>query len=228
MYTWDFDGACKSFAEALRLDPSAPYAMHGDADCLMLQGRMDECVARIREVQLVSPFSVMHNLPLSSHLFMARRFDEAIIATKDVQARNRQLSLHWFLALVYWQQGRFDEALEEERLELEQRGDMVLLAALEEGFDAAGPTGAMRSKAEALVDRARESYVNPFFIGETFARAEMVDEALHWLDQAVGHGSFNMTYLAFWPPFDVLRDDPRYQDLVERVYGDRAPEIRRH
>jgi tetratricopeptide (TPR) repeat protein len=188
---------------------------------------MDECVARIREVQLVSPFSVMHNLPLSSHLFMARRFDEAIIATKDLQARNRQLSLHWFLALVYWQQGRFDEALEEERLELEQRGDMVLLAALEEGLDAAGPAGAMRSKAEALVDRARESYVNPFFIGETFARADMVDEALYWLDQAAGHGSYNMTYLAFWPPFDVLRDDPRYQDLVERVYGDRAPEIRR-
>ena len=228
MYTWDFDGACESFAEALRLDPSAPYAMHGDADCLMLQGRMDECVARIREVQLVSPFSVMHNLPLSSHLFMARRFDEAIIATKDLQARNRQLSLHWFLALVYWQQGRFDEALEEERLELEQRGDMVLLAALEEGLDAAGPAGAMRSKAEALVDRARESYVNPFFVGETFARADMVDEALYWLDQAAGHGSYNMTYLAFWPPFDVLRDDPRYQDLVERVYGDRAPEIRRH
>ena len=227
MYTWDFDGACKSFAEALRLDPSAPYAMHGDADCLMLDGRMDECVTRIREIQLVSPFSAMHNLPLSSHLFMARRFDEAITATKDVQARNRQLSLHWFLALVYWQQDRFDDALEEERLELEERGDTVLLAALEEGFDAAGPTGAMRSMAEALVDRAHESYVNPFTIGETFARAGMVDEALHWLDQAVGHGSYNMTYLAFWPPFDVLRDDPRYHDLVERVYGDRAPEIRR-
>ncbi|MGB5336559.1 MAG: winged helix-turn-helix domain-containing protein [Woeseiaceae bacterium] len=227
MYTGDFDGACESFEEALRLDPSAPYAMHGDADCLMLQGRMDECVARIREIQIVSPFSAMHNLPLSSHLFMARRFDEAITTTKDVQARNRQLSLHWFLALVYWQQGRFDKALEEERLELAQRGDVVLLAALEEGFDAAGPTGAMRSMAEALVDRASESYVNPFFIGETFARAEMVDEALHWLDQAADHGSYNMTYLAFWPPFDVLRDDPRYQDLVKRVYGSRAQEISR-
>jgi TolB-like protein/DNA-binding winged helix-turn-helix (wHTH) protein len=227
MYTGDFDGACESFAQALRLNPSAPYAMHGDADCLMLDGRMDENVARIREISRVSPFSAMHNLPLCSHLFMARRFDEAVSATKDVQVRNRQLSLHWFLAMVYWQQGRFDEALEEERLELEQRGDTVLLAALEEGFDAAGPTGAMSAMAEALVARAQESYVNPFTIGETFARAEMVDEALHWLDQAAGHGSYNMTYLAFWPPFDVLRGDPRYQDLVERVYADRAPEIRR-
>ena len=69
--------------------------------------------------------------------------------------------------------------------------------------------------------------MNPFFIGETFAQAGMVDEALHWLDQAAGHGSYNMTYLAFWPPFDVLRDDPRYDELVDRVYGDRAPEIRR-
>ena len=225
MYARDFDDACESFAKALRLDPSDPHAMHGDGDCLMLDGRMDESIARIREIPLVSPFHAMHNLPLCSHLFMARRFDEAITATEDVQARNRQLSLHWFLALVYWQQGRFDEALEEERLELEQRGDTVLLAALDEGHDAAGPAGAMRSMAEALVDRSEESYVNPFFIGEAFARAGMVDEALHWLDQAIEHGSYNMNYLAFWPPFDVLRDDPRYMDLVERVYGRRAQAI---
>ena len=55
----------------------------------------------------------------------------------------------------------------------------------------------------------------------------MVDEAFHWLDRAAEHGSYNMTYLAFWPPFDVLRDDPRYQDLAERVYGSRARQISR-
>jgi len=225
MWTGDFDGACKSFAEALQLDPSAPYAMHGDADCLMLNGHMNEGVARIREIVALSPFSVMHNLPLCSHLFMARRFDDAANATRDVQVRNRQLSLHWFLAKVYWQQGRFDEALEEERLELEIRGDTALLAALEEGYEAAGPPGAMRAMAEALAARAEESYVNPFDIGEAFARAGMVDPALHWLSQAAEHGSYNMTYFAFWPPFDVLRDDPRYPDLLERVYGNRARAI---
>ena len=224
-YTWVFDGACESFEEALRLNPSAPYAIHGVADCLLFDGRMDESVARLRDVLTVSPFSAAHNLPLPSHLYMARRFDEAIDASKAMQVRTPQLSVHFFLALVYWQQGRFDKALEEERLEFERRGDAVLLTALEEGFAEAGPTGAMRAKARVLAERAQESYVDPYDVGETFARAGMVDEALHWLAQAVEHGSYKMTYIAYWPHFDVVREDPRYQDLLERVYGERPPKI---
>jgi TolB-like protein/DNA-binding winged helix-turn-helix (wHTH) protein len=226
-WTGDFDGACESFAEALRLNPSAPYAIHGDADCLLFDGRIEESLTRLRELLTVSPFSAMHSMPLPSHLYVARRFDEAIAAATAMQARTPQFSMHWFLAKVYWQQGFFDKALEEERLELEGRGDWVLLAALEESLDAAGPTGAMRAMAEALVARASESYVDPYDIGETFARAGMIDEALFWLDQAVEHRSYEITYLAFWPHLDVLHDDPRYQDQLERVYGIRAEDIRR-
>jgi tetratricopeptide (TPR) repeat protein len=120
-------------------------------------------------------------------------------------------------------QGDFDKALEAERLEFEWRGDTVLLAALEEGRDAAGPTGAMRAIAEALVARSNESYVDPFEIGKTYARAGMVDEALRWLDRAVEYGSYEITHLAFRPDFDVLRDDPRFEDLLERVYGQGNP-----
>ena len=225
LWTGDFDGACESFAEALRRNPSAPNAIHGDADCLLFDGRVDESIARMRELLAISPFSAVHTLGLPSHLYMAHRFDEAIIASKDLQARVPQFSMHWFLARIYWEQGRFDKALEEERLEFERRGDTVLLAALEEGLEAGGPSGAMRAKAEALVTRASESYVDPFDIGETFARAGMVDEALHWMDKAAEHGSYEMTYVAYWPDFDVVREDPRYEDLLERVYGERAQEI---
>ena len=226
-WTGDFDSACESFAEALRLNPSAPYAIHGDSDCLMFEGRMDESIARTRELLMVSPFSAMHNLPLPNHLYVARRFDEAIAAATAMQARAPQFSMHWFFAKVYWQQGRFDEALDEERLELERRGDTVLLAALEEGFDAGGPNGAMRAMAEALVARTSESYVDPFDIGETFARAGLVDEALYWLDKAVEHGSYEINYVAFFPHLEILRDDPRFQGLLKRVYGERAQEITR-
>ena len=227
MWTGDFDGACESFEEALQLNPWAPYAIHGDADCLMLDGHLDESAERTRETLMVSPFGTIHNLPLLSHLYMARRFDEAIAAAKAMQARIPQSSLHRYLAPVYWQQGDFDKALEEARLELEYRGDAVLLAALEEGLDADGPTGAMRAMAEALVARANESYVDPYIVGEIFARAGMVDEALHWLNKAVDHGSYEIMYIAFRPDFDVLHDDPRYQDLLGRIYGESAQEIRR-
>jgi len=227
MYMGDFDGGCESIAEALRLNPSEPYAIHGDADCLLFDGRMGESVDRLRELMTISPFTAMHNMPLPSHLYMARRFDEAISAATAMQARTPQFSMHWLIAKFYWEQGRFEKALEEERLEFERRGDTILLVALEEGLEAGGPTDAMRVIAEAMVDRASEIYVDPFDIAEMFARAGMVDEGIHWLEKAADHGSYELTYVAYWPHLDVLRDDPRYQDLLVRVYGQRAREIRR-
>ena len=226
-YTWDFDGACKSFEEALRLNPSEPFAIHGDSDCLLFEGRFDESVARARELLTISPFSAMHSLPLPGHLYMARRFDEAIAAATAMQARVPQYSVHWLLARYFWQQGRFDEALEEERLELERRGDIALLAALEDGLDAGGPTGAMRAMAEVLVARTSATYLDPSDIAELYARAGLVDEALLWLGNAVENGSYEESFAAFWPHWDVLRDDPRYEDLLERVYGEKAQEITR-
>jgi hypothetical protein len=120
----------------------------------------------------------MHNMPLSSHLYMARRFDEAISAATAMQERIPEFSMHWLIARFYWEQGRFDKALQKERLELEWRGDTVLLAAHEEGLEAGGPTGAMQA-------------------------------------------------IAYWPHLDVLHDDPRYLDLLERIYGRRVQDIRR-
>jgi TolB-like protein/DNA-binding winged helix-turn-helix (wHTH) protein len=227
LWTGDFDGACESFDRALQLNPSAPAAIHGDADCLMFDGRMDESLDRLRELLLVSPFSAVHSLPLPHHLYVARRFEEAIDAAMAMQERIPQFPMHWDLALIYWQQGRFDKALEQERLQFEWVGNTALLAALNEGFDTGGPKGAMRAKAEALVARSRESYVDPFDIAVTFARAGIVDEALRWLERAIDNGSYEVTYIAYWPHLDVLRDDPRFQDLLERVYGEKAEEITR-
>jgi len=225
-YSWEFDDACESIEEALRLNPSEPYAIHGDSDCLLIEGRFDESVARARELLTISPFSAMHSLPLPGHLYMARRFDEAITAATAMQARVPQYSVHWMLARFFWQQGRFDEALEEQRLEFEQSGDTVLLAALKEGLDIGGPSGAMRAIAEALITRANETYVDPGDIAELYVRAGLVDEALLWVDKAVTNSSYEETWIAFWPHWDPLRDDPRFQDLLVRVYGQRASKIR--
>jgi DNA-binding winged helix-turn-helix (wHTH) protein/Tfp pilus assembly protein PilF len=227
LWTGDIEGACELFKEALRLNPSAPAAIHGEADCLMFDGRVDESLVRLRELVTISPFSVIDNIPLPTHLYMARRYDEAIIEAKAMQARLPQVSMHRFFSRVYWQQGLFHKAVEEERLELERRGDFVLLEALEEGFSTSGPTGAMLAMGEALVAQAEKSYVEPFNIAGAFARAGSFDKAMHWLERAVENGSYEMHYIAFWPHVDFMRDTERYQHLVTQVYGHKAQAIRR-
>lgn len=227
LWTGDFEAACELFKQALRLNPSAPAAIHGEADCLMFNGCMDESLARLRELVTISPFSAIDNIPLPTHLYMARRYDEAIVAATAMQERLPQFSMHRIFARVYWQQRLYDEALKEERLELGQRGDAVLLEALEDGLNASGPAGAMHAMATTLATRAGESYVEPFNIGGAFARAGMANEALYWLEKAVENGSYEMHYIAFWPHLDFLRNDERYQKLVDRVYGHKAQAIRK-
>lgn len=225
LWALEFEEACESFAEALRLNPSAPFALHGEADCLMLEGRWDENIERMRELLLINPYSTMPGRAMGYHLFLTQRYDEAIEAVAAMRARNDGLLMHYLLAWIYWDQGRFDEAVDEERLEYERRGDAVLLAALDEGLATGGPHGAMRALAEALVDRSQETYVDPFKIGEIFARAGMVDEALHWLEKAIDYGSYEVIYLALRPDFDALHDDPRFDAMLERVYGKKVPSI---
>jgi TolB-like protein/DNA-binding winged helix-turn-helix (wHTH) protein/Flp pilus assembly protein TadD len=217
LWTQDLPGACEAFRTALRLNPSAPYALHGIADCLMLTGRIDESVERTRELATLAPFTLMHNRPLSFHLFIARRYDEAIAVTLEMQERFPGFPMHVILGLIYWAQGDFDKALEEERRELELHGDTALLAALEAGLARGGPHGALRAMADALVARSAETYVDPHRIGETYARAGEVDEALYWLNRAVEQFSFEAVHLALRPDFDVLRDDPRFAELVARI-----------
>lgn len=227
LWTGEIDGACRLFRKALQLNPSATAAIHGEADCLMFRGHVEESLDRLRELAAMSPFSVIDNFPLAAHLYMARRYDEAIDAGKSIQARFPRFAMHRFFSRNYWQQGHFDKALDEERRECLRRGDTLLLEALEAGLNTSGPAGAMRAMGEALAARATETYVEPFIIAGAFARADRVDETLYWLEKAFENGSYEMHYMAFWPHLDFLRNDERYQDLADRVYGAYVQDIRK-
>jgi len=217
LWTYHYQSGCQSFQKALQLNPSEPYAVHGHADCLMLAGRMEESIAELRKLRMLGPFTMFNNIPLCFHLFLARRYDEAIAANQEMHERFPGFSMHMQLAWLYWTQGRLEESVDEERRELEWRKDPDALAALEAGYSAAGPVGAMKSLADFLAARSSETLVDAFRIGEAYARAGAVDEAFHWLNAAVDQGFFEVIWIRFWPEFDYLRDDPRYTQLIQRI-----------
>lgn len=217
LWTLHYQSGCDSLQKAFKLNPSEPYAVHGHADCLMLAGRMDESIAELRKLRMLGPFTMFNNIPLCFHLFLARRYDEAIAANQDMHERFPGFSMHMQLAWVYWTQGRFEESVDEERKELQWRKDAGALAALDAGYSAAGPAGAMKSLADFMAARSSETLVDAFRIGEAYARAGAVDEAFHWLNAAVDQDFFEVIWIRFWPEFDYLHDDPRYAQLVQRI-----------
>jgi tetratricopeptide (TPR) repeat protein len=217
LWNHDLPGACRGIREALRINPSEPFAIHGDADCLLYEGHMEESVERVRELALIAPFSFIHQVPLSYHLFLARRYDEALAFTLSIQERFPNFPLHKNLSLIYWQQGLYDKALQEERRKYELYGDTELLTLFDESEAATAPRELMRTIAEALAKRSAESYVDAIEIGEAFARAGAVDEAIYWLTRAVEQKSFAVVHLPFRPDFDELRGDPRYTGLLQKL-----------
>ena len=216
LFAWDWPGAGQSFEEALRLNPNDSMTLHGYADYLMLTGRPEDGLAQIRHARLIDPFSPISNIPVPFHLYMMRRYDEALAEIAQIQERIPGNAMHQLLALIYWQQGRMEEALEQERQVLLQRKDLDLLAALDRG-EARSPQAAMLAMAETLVSRSANTYVDPYTIAVTFARAGQPGETLDWLAAAVERGSLELMYIRFRPEFDSLRDDPRFAELVQRL-----------
>jgi adenylate cyclase len=183
----------------------------------MLTGRPEGGLEELRRARLIDPFTPTSNVPIPFHLYMMRRYDEAIADIRQLQERIPDYPMHRLLAMVYWQQGRLQDALEQERQRLGLRKDGELLTALEQGNARGGPRGAMLAMAEALVTRSADTYVDPFTIAVTFARAGQFEATLKWLGAAVERGSLELMYAGLRPEFDSLRDDPRYVKLVQRI-----------
>lgn len=217
LFTRDWPGAGDAFEEALRLNPSDAMTHHGYADFLTVTGRPEEGLNHVKRGRLLNPLSPMSNMPVLFHLYMLRQYDEAIEEVHKLLQINPDFPASWLLTQVYWQQGLFEKAIDEYRKTLVSWDDPELLAKLEEGYTEAGPQGAIRAVAAELVERSEVSHVDPFKIASAFAWGGEIEQAFHWLERAVNEGSPEIVYLDMRPEFDIVRDDPRYQDLLHRL-----------
>ncbi len=215
LWDWDWPGAHSAFQKALALSPNDVNALHGYGDCLTITGRLDEGLVYVRRSGENDPFSPLYGVPVAAHLYMMRRYDDAIAEIQKLQELDPDYPVHQWLARIYWQKGMYDEATVAYRNAW--RRDPERVEALEQGYAAAGPPGAMHAVASLLVTRSEERYVDPFSIAAAFASAAEVDRALAWLERAYEERTPEMIYVNLRPEFDPVRSDPRFQDLLHRI-----------
>ncbi len=73
------------------------------------------------------------------------------------------------------------------------------------------------SRLMAADEAAKSRYVSPVVVAIACAEAGETDLAFDWLERAYRERDPVMISLKAFPPFDPLRSDPRFDDLLRRI-----------
>ena len=219
-YDWDWPTAGRQFDRALALDPRYPDAHLFHGWYFVATNRMDDAIREVQTAVNLEPFSSVNNARLSSMLFLARRYDEALAQSLRVLELDSLVpgpAGRGDLARAYLWLGRCAESL------AALEGRPVFSAIFSGGLlGYAYARCGRRAQALAELDRlgavAREGrYVSHYALAMIHAGLGDNEQALAELDSAYVERAWAMFTLRVDPAFDGLRADPRFSRLLKKV-----------
>jgi len=218
-YDWDWSAAEREFRKAIELNPNYANAHHWYADYLSAVGRHEQAVTESKRALELDPLSPIINAWLGWRYFFARQYDLAIEQyLKTLEMDPTFVPAHLVLGQGYEQKSMPEKAIDELKKAVSLSGGSSLyVSSLAHAYAIAG----RRSEAEMLLrqlnERAQNTYVPSFHIAIIFAGLGQKDRALVWLEKGYQERSTWMVWLKVDPRLDVLRSDPRFQDLLRRL-----------
>jgi tetratricopeptide (TPR) repeat protein len=218
-FDWDWPGAEREFKRAIELNPNYATAHQWYAFFLSTVGRHEEAIARIQRAQDVDPLSLVMSTGVGRILHFARRYDQAIEQyRRTLEMDPNFASAHFDLGSTYKAMDRHEDAIEEYLKGRTLRGDKrEEVAALREAYAVSGWRGFWQKELDFLKEKSKQHYVSAFSMAFTYLPLGEKEEALAWLEKTYEERGAGLAFLIAEPWFDLLRSDPRFQDLVRRV-----------
>ncbi len=222
----DFDEAFAASRRALELEPRMPEAHIARAMLLSLQGRTREADRDFEEAIRLNPASFEAHYSYARHCFQSGEFARSVpLYEAAIRLRPDDYQALCLLEGSLMKIGDMERHAEvaaramqalERQLALDPRDGR----ALQLGTVQAARLG-LRDRSRELAERALEVRPNAFSTFYNVACAYSVlgdrEDALRMLDQAVQHGRGNLEWIGHDPDFDPLREDPRFNDIVNRI-----------
>jgi tetratricopeptide (TPR) repeat protein len=216
-YDWDWESAERESKRAVELSPGQPEGYVHLADYLSIRARHAEAIAMYDRVLELDPISRVYLCHLGLILHRARRYDESIaICRRALEIDPHYAHGLWFMALSLEQKGEIEEAI----AKLQEAVSLVpashFLGLLGRDYALAGDRARAAGILQELRASAHHRYVSPFDIAVVHAGLGELDTAFECFEEAYRQRVFRIVELTL-PMFDSLHDDPRWQDLVQRV-----------
>ncbi len=221
LYDWDWDTQARELRRALELNPSNVQARtwHAFFKLALVEGRFDEAIVEARRAVELDPRSSYTNSMLGFVLAIASRYEEAVthLQTAIELEPNSYLACRGLGLASRWG-SRYPEAIAafEKSLSLSGRHQWAL-GDTHAVYVLAGRMEEADAMFDEMVARLKDGYVQSSFFAMGLALRGRKDEAFEWLERAYEERDPLMGILKYWPDFDPLRDDPRFDDMLARI-----------
>jgi len=219
LHDWRWEEAQVEFKRSLQLDPTYPTANHWYAEYLMTMGKHAEVMARVKRGQELDPLSLIINVAVGWAFYNDRRYEEGIEQLRrTVELDPNYPVTYWILGLLLRKTGRYELAMTEGEKGVKLSGGSPLMrAALAQTFAAAGRTTEAGQTLDELREIATHRYVAPYFFAGIHVGLGENDRAMAYLEKSYEEHSHWLIYLHIDPSMDGLRENLRFQNLLQRV-----------
>ena len=224
---WDWTGAEAEFRRAIALDPNNADAHSALAQFLDWLGRFDEGWKEWQEAQELNPNPdrLPSALDMPEALAIRDKCDKAVpLILRIVEANPKDGQTHLQLSDCYYRTGRYREEIEELGKTAALYGQPEIETRLKQAYAASGYQAALRQWARELEQmQTKKQLYMPSYLASVYGELGEKERALYWLEEAYnshmarGLGSDLLPWLKTDPRLQLIRNDPRYFDLLRRV-----------
>lgn len=225
LFDFKFTGSEQEFRRAIELNPNYATAHHWFGNSLLVTlGRFDEAIKEGRRGIELDPLSLIINADLGSTLMIARRYDDAIAQFRKTIALDGNFAYaRWNLGEALYLKGDLAAAIAEYEKAAALDDDPEILALLGRAYAEAGQKDKALELLERLKSTARDHYIRNYLFTIIYAGLGDKTTAIDYLEKARDGGETpDTTWLRVDPLFDSLRDEPRFQQLVTKMFGHEA------
>jgi len=214
---WDWEEGEQAFKRALELNPNHAEVLVYYSNLLCYMNRLDEAQIMAERAMQLDPLNSIIMTISGSVLEYLRRFDDVIeLAQKALKTSPNDPVAYNSLWGSYYMKGMYEESLKSAKALWSGLGMAPIAEAMARGYEEDGYSGAMTSAAEIMVAFSKQTYVSPYYIAQMYAFAGDKENTIEWLEKGYGVKDPMMPYVSAFT-FDLLDDDPRYQDLLRRM-----------
>jgi len=216
---WDWLGAEKEYKRSIKLNPGYATVRQWYAFYLMARGRLEEALREAKRAHELDPLSIIINRDLGLLFYYARQPDRAIEQYRKTIELDPNFALaHQALGRACLEKGMYPQAVEHMQRAASLAGKSVAMsAALAHAYAVAGNKDDAKTILGELLERSRQSHVEPISIAVIYVGLGENETALEWLEKAYEERSVGLLTLKVHPIFDGLRSDPRFQELLHRI-----------